>query len=448
MNHIEELYAKLLSDSSVGKSKTDIRNEARQTKATRFPKWVADKNKKKRLLVLTDLAIPFNPFTAKADDDFNSDSLFRPEWSCSDTIKVIKTHYNEHPEVLKEFESRIDQKWDVSEPDKVTDEDVAIFKRWRKVRVFSHNVIYIQSKILNGQDFAIPYRTNFDRDPKTKEIVTKDGSEYPFILKISSFFMSLVNKQMEQWKEENPNASEKAQKEEYSKLAGQVPVSSDAPSNTMLAFEIDLDDKLAPSGIKGVSSDELKKLLVTIKKSQNISKTLDNLSTTYAEKRDKYLDFFEMDALVGDEELPQVRAKETKFNNAENALHDLDGHEEIEKNLYEAITAFENQEQIITSSVAKKVLNDEIVDNLCQALAIEKPFDEIEGLLDEGIAQRFADVLSAIYGDQSTVDDLLMLADPDKEVKESTALTDEAKDITKIIANQTEEPEDLEEVEI
>lgn len=449
MNHIEDLYKQLLSDSSIGKSKTDIRNEARQVKATRFPKWKADKDKKKRLLVLTDLAIPFNPFTGEADENFNADSLFRPEWSCTDTIKVIKTHYNENPADLPKFEDRLGEKWDVSQPDVVTEKDRELFKRWRKLRVFSHNVIYIQSKILNGVDFAVAYRTNFERDVKTKEILPL-GSPLPKILKISGFFNAIVGKQMAKFKQENPNASEKAEKEEYLKLVNQIPVSSDAPSNTLLTFELDLDNTLALTGVDSLTVDEAKTKLVTIKKSKNISTALNNLTTTYAERRDKYMDFFELDALVGNEDDPARRALETKFNNADRLLIENPKHEQIEGVLADAITAFKDQEETITRSVASKVLNDEVIDNLCQALAIEKPFEEIEPYLDEALAKRYADVISAIYGDQSSVDDLLMLAEDDgSEVNESTALSQEAKDITNLIASGTEDGDEVvEEVDL
>ena len=449
---LDGLLQELEQDASVGKSRLNLRNESKQVKAgsARIPKFKFDKNKKSRLLFLTDLAIPFNPLTGKEDDNYNKNELFRPEWSTATTMKAIKLNYKEHPELLPDFCKRLGvDNWDVSNPDVLTDEDFQLFNRWRKQRVFTHDVVFITSESLNRVAFPCAYRVNYERDPITGDPILKEGEEYPKILQIANFFSRVISEKMNDWKKNNPDASEKEEKQQFSTFSKLSPVSRDVPQNTMLAFEIPLGNDLKPKDdLSSLTPEDLEKCLVVVKRSKSLSKTLSNLQTTY-KNRDVYPDFLELDVLIGNEEKISERAQGTKYNNAEFPLKDLEGFDKLNENLDKAIQDFKNQEEKVSSAAARRAVNDTVIDLLCQSISEELPYDQIEEFISEDMAVKYAPIISLIYGDDATE---VLTSAALGEGKESTVDEEQseknAKNISEIIARDAEEGEEVTDVTI
>ena len=388
------LLNNLKEDSSLGHSSLNLRNESLQESAGgRVPKFKWDKGKICRMLFTTDIALPFNPFTGVADEEYNSSNMFRPEHSAETVVKAIKAHYKQDPTNLETFLKTVNApSWDVSNPENITEEDFNIFYKYRKIRTFTHEVIGIRSKILNRTDYNVPYRVNFERD-EFEEIV----GEYPKILEIKDFYMTVYMEEFAKWKKDNPSATSKEEAEAFRNFSEKVPVTNIYKQNSLLAVSLPLSN-LKPD-FSNMTPEEMKKSLVTLKRSKGIKESLESMLTTYRETHDHKLNFIELDFLISNDDSDGLRVQSSKFNTATHTSESQSDFAKMNSSLSECLDSFKKQEERVTSTMAPKAVNDLIVDKLCQALATEIPYESIEHLITDNTANRYSAIMSAIYGD-------------------------------------------------
>lgn len=437
------LLNNLKEDSSLGHSRLNLRNESRQeSTGGRIPKFKWEKGKICRMLITTDIALPFNPFTGVADEEYNSNKMFRPEYSAETVVKIIKTHYNQDPTHLADFLKSVNaESWDVSKPDVITQEDFDIFYKYRKVRTFTHEVIGIKSKILNRAEFSIPYKVNFERD-EFEEIV----GEYPKILEIKDFYMEVYMEEFARWKKDNPSVTKSEESDAFGKFSSKVPVSNIYRQNSLLAVSLPLKN-LTPD-FSEVTPETIKNGLVALKRSKSIKLSIESILTTYKETNDHNLNFIELDFLIGNDDSDALRVQSSKFNTATRTSKSQPNFDKMNSAVSECLDEFKNQEERITSTMAPKVVNDLIVDKLCQALATEIPYETIEHLITEPIANRHSAIMSAIYGD--SCDDAItaaIIGDAPKALADEKLITEASKAI-KQMQEDSAESEEIPEIEM
>lgn len=438
----QKLLSDLKSGAVKGASRFDLRNEAKQTRAdnSKFQKVKREKNKLARLLLITDIALPFDPIVGETTDEYNFDKKFRLEVSATTTIKTLKAICNEDKE-LKEKNMRllgVNGDWDTSNPEVVTSEDFKIFDKFRVPRVFSQEVIAITSKTLHNNDFSNPYVTNFSRDEFGN--ITDETGEYPQVLRLADMYKSIYFEKHAKWLEANKNATDKEKREQFKAHMNLVPVTNPKPMNTALVFELGLDSSCNIVNVNTLTAEEISKGIKFIGFGGEVRDRVTEIRTKYKDKRDKYVSFYEMDMSVGDEDEAGMRASNTKFQNAEVPIDSLD--EETRTKLLiaidEAIDNLTKQEERILASVVRRKVDSKTISNVVEALSNDIPFESVEALLTDKIGDRYSKELSSIYGDQA--DDFLMDLE-DGDAKKSIVSDTEMKKLDIDMKQMLEETE-------
>lgn len=444
---LEDFLAKLKSSEVDTKSK--LRNENKQTRegSSRVPFFKKEKGKQCKLLLLTDMALPFNPFTGKADETYNSENKFRPESSFSTTLLALKRYY-EKDETGKQVKELIVERfgvpsWDTSKLDEITEEDFKLWRQYRYARISTHNMITIVSPTLHGNTYGANYRVNFERD-EYGDVVTADGN-YPEILTINQMYMSALLEKYNEWEEENSQLPEKDKKEKKRSILSDLPVSKDQPRNFIFGIDLKLNSNSEVDGIDRLNAEELRNRLVVVQINKKIETAINAVLKTQV-KRDIYPDFLEIEVTVPDEENAATRGQNTTYGTPVEALAKMDPevYTKFYNDVVTMIDSFKRQDVVLTKSAARREIKEDTVDKICEALAIDMPFESIAGYLKEGALERYCTTISAIYGDQA--DDLLVSLEAGEAEEDS--VTDEDikianQDISDIMGDDLDEIEDI-----
>lgn len=451
---VKQFYEKLKNGDIASRSSLDLRNESKQVKGNtgRIPFLKKEKGKLAKLLVLTDIVLPFNPFTGEEDNEYNKVTPFRPELSAGTVIKVLKEAYQEDKNLKEKVMKRLEiSDWDTSNSTEVTKKDMEIFDRYRKKRIFTHMVVNINSKTLTRSTYGQPYRVNFKRDEFGEVIFGEDKEikEYPLILSIQSFYYSIFMEEYKEWEQANLTSPDKVKDDKRRSILAKCPVSKDYPKNFVFMAEV-------PYKIEGgykiegfpYSAEDIKSHFVVSNYGEFLQNGMNQVEGALKSIKDKYPSFYELDLTVPDVEDDAERGRKTTARPADACIAEFDGYKEFADNLDEAIDNFEKQEIVLTKSAARNQLTDETVSKLCNILAIEIPLDSIKKWITNGIADQYTTVLSAIYGDDA--DELLVASDLG-ELAEGRATEEEIKKSANEDAKMLEEAqnalEELEEVE-
>lgn len=437
-----------LKNSEVN-TKSKLRNESKQSResSSRVPFFKKEKGKHCTLLLLTDMALPFNPFTGKADEHYNAENKFRPEASFSTTLLALKRFY-ETDEKGKEVKKIILERfgvseWDTSKLDEVTKEDFNLWKPYRYARIHTHNMVTVVSQTLHGNSYGSNYRVDFERD-EYGDVVTTDGN-YPEILTINQLYMSALLEKYNEWEVENSHLPEKEKKEKKRSILSELPVSKDQPRNFIFGIELKLTTESEIDGVDKLNAEELRNRLVVIQINKKVETAIETVLKKQ-QKRDVYPDFLEIEVIVPEEENAATRGQNTTYTVAVEPLHNLP--EETYGKLYNSILTmidnFKKQDAVLTKSAARREIKEDTVDKICEALAIDMPFDNIAGYLKAGVLERYGTTISAIYGDEA--DDLLVLSEVG-ETEEDSVTEEDVKvanqDISDIMGDDLEEIEDF-----
>ena len=123
---------KMMEDAGInGRSKLNMRSEVIQRKPTsrKIPRLKKALKKKSKLLMVTELAIPFNPATGEADDQYNAVNKYRPPFSASSVALLLKGMANDNEATKQAFMSRAGiSEWDTSDVDNLTEEEIQLVK--------------------------------------------------------------------------------------------------------------------------------------------------------------------------------------------------------------------------------------------------------------------------------------------------------------------------------
>lgn len=409
MANYENYLKQMMSGEISTKSKLNLRNESKQERkrGARLPFLKKEKNKTSKLLILTDLSLGFNPFSGEVEKDgYNSESKFRPELSFETVALSLKKFYNENEEIKEKFLEQMGiSSWDTSNVGVITKEDLEVLDSAKKPRIFSFNMLSVVSKTLNGNERPATFRVDYSRNEIGDPIVP-EGESYPKNLEISSFYNTIAMEKYNEWLEENQSAPDKVKDEKRREFLKENPISSDYPKNFMLMVELPLNGENGVSGLDKMTEEQIKDALVVTPRTDALNVTLNNIRSRFKSSRDVYANFYEVDMIVGNEEDNLQRGKNTKYNNAEVKLCDMEGWDSFKDKLEKVIDEFTNQEEIIRKTVARRVMDESTIEKVAVALAEDVPLESIEPWLKDQTVERYAPIISQIYG--NAADDLLM----------------------------------------
>lgn len=403
-----ELLAQIKNKQISTKSELNLRNEDRQVKQKgNFLKYLKkEKDMVAKLIFPAELVFEFNPLTMEPDDEYNRDNRWRLDKSFTSAALALKAFYDTNTEIKEKFLEYVGkEKWDTSDYDVLSPKDLAIFRPFRKPRMFTNDMVKIKLPSLTKQVFACDYLANFKRD-KFNTPKTEDG-EYPEILRIQRLYRAIAQEEYNEWEKNNAAKSDDDKTTQWSTCMNGCPISPDIPVNTALGFCIEVDNTFSPKKpLKTLTKDELNKSMYLVR----LSNELKSLNESVIEKfttSDINNDFIEIDMSVGDEEDSSERGKNTKYEKASAPLmkrENEDGeslraeYDVLANSIRESLDTFENLETTMRKATVYNVLDEDVIQSIYVALEVDKPYESIERFLTKEIGEDFGDLLDKVYG--------------------------------------------------
>lgn len=406
----EEMMKMMQEAKLDGSSKLHLRSESIQTKVrvNRIPRLKKSLKKKSKLLIITDLALPFNPETGVADDQFNADNKYRPPFSATSVALSLKEWADTNEALKKTLMARAGvESWDTSDHDTLNDDDVKIFIRYRVPRVFTVPVVHVNIPVMTKSEYGRDYLINVERDPMTGQVV----GEVPGVLKVNKFLRDIAYEKLEAYQKQLDSGelkhTDEQQKEEKRRIFNEIPVSDDHPSNFITAFEIPLTFKYeisSDANLAGVSAEEMKNFLVMSSYSKGIRTAIESYVSGEWSKFDKYLDFYEIDMNCpneGDEDSKQGKMRiglDTKYEKPQESLEDAVDYAKIEKTIRDCIDGMVDIEEQMRCSMSVTPYTDSVENQLFTALKTVVDIVDNEFVTKKVLTEN-NEVVSLAYGD-------------------------------------------------
>lgn len=441
-NKIDEILANLKTGATTVTS--EYRNEDAQTKMKlkRIETLKKVSKKKSKVLIVTELALPFNPFTGKEDETYNRNNKYRPIMSTETAMLTYKKLANEIADTKAAFATRagisVDE-WDTTDLTTITALDKRVFNKHRYPVVFTLNVVGINIPTFTGLPFAKQYRIDVERDKESGEII----GEVPLALRIHKLMADMANEAVNKLntlvKEGKLNYNKEdlkeAQKKEYKKIV----VGEDRPLNFVLALELPLnnqstfDDNIQLSDL---TDEDLFKMLRLVKQTSSFQTALNNyLDGSYA-VLDVYNNFWELDMLCPTSDDNMELGKDTKFEKPMLQIKQVPKFKNLNDSFVEFMDKDQRLESIFLASSYVSRFNEDLELNL---------IDAVEGLInldDERLTARVLkanqDIIPVIFGsdgDAKLVEAEIGLV-PEGELDEKVAAEDAKRmNITNILDN-------------
>lgn len=399
-----------------GSSTLHMRSESIQNRPqmNRIPTLRNKLKKKSKLLLMTELAFPFNPATGEPDEKFNNDNKYRPPMSATTVALAMKDYANTNEALKSTLMKRSGvSEWDTSVAE-FTPVDWKVFAPYRVPKIFTVIATHINIPAMGTGQFGRDYAVSVERDPKTGEIV----GELPSFLKVNKLFNDKAYEQIHEYEEKIASGDLKQTKDQQDAYKQQARsaccVSNDKHINYVQMFEIPLDNKYVVDE-KVISSDnleqEVKGFEVISRYKQKIRQAVESYKDGSWERFDKNFDFWEIEMTcpsTGDDSTNSGKAeigRETKFEKPTVTLQDTDEYDGGKKTeaLVTAIRSFVDAdldiEQEMRRSMMISVFDDSVEAAMFNCL---KTVLDLKGdkYLTNKVIQSNAEMISLIFGDE------------------------------------------------
>jgi len=306
-----------------GSSALHLRSEELQHKkrVARIPMLKNALKKKKLLLLVAEIALPFNPETGEADEKYNVSNKYRPPFSAASVALALKDLANQNEKLKATLMKRAGlTEWDTSDCVTFTKADWDVFGKYRVPRIFSISAVHIDIPAMGtgkyGRDFAITVK----RDDDLNVI-----GEMPLCLKVNKFFRDRAYEEVSAYRKSVESGecadTEKQQSEYISKIYGRVPVTDDQPKNFVFLYELPIDNVgvLMPEVLGDLKPEDLKQYEVVSRYKKGIRLAMESYLDGNWSRYDNNFDFFEVEMTCptkGDESTQAGKAeigRDTRF---------------------------------------------------------------------------------------------------------------------------------------
>lgn len=405
----EELMKLMQDAGQQGTSELNMRSEDLQTKHTvaRIKSLKKELKKKSKLLMILEIALPFNPMTGEADETYNTRTKFRPPVSATSAALIIKKYANECAKTKEVLMRRAGlAAWDTSDPDKFTDEDWHVFAKYRVPRLFSINVVSVKIPAIT-KEFTQEYAIKVNRDPETGEI----RGEWPIALQINKLFRDKIYEEINELQDRIDSGelryTEDQQKEAVRSIYGKNPVSDDHPANWAELIEIPLTNKYAISSdfeMDDVKTADIKAARVVSRYSKGLKDLVNQYIAGDYEIFDKYFDFYEIDMTCPADGNPNSKegkmriGLDTSFAQPTMRLSETPGNANVTTAVREFLDENMDVEREILRSVFVREYNSDIEKQLIKALPTV--LDLSDQYCSERVLTANKDIISLAYGDE------------------------------------------------
>ena len=428
----QELIERMSEAGQKGGSELNMRSEELQTKqrVARIPSLKKKLKKKSKLLLVLDLAIPFNPETGEVDELFNPSHKFRPAVSATSAALMVKLYASKCKKTKEVLMKQAGvTSWDTSDTDTFTDEDRTIFSKYRVPRLFSMNVVTVNIPAIT-KDFSRDYAIKVDRDPKTGELV----GEPPIALKINKLFNNKIYEQIQHLEDQcasgEINLTDEQKKTRKRDIYSTNPVSDDHPVNWAEIIELPLTANFAINAdvnVASLTAEDVKPLVVNSRYSKKLHDKVTSYMTGELVVFDRYFDFFEMDMNCptdGDEQTKEGKMQiglNTTFDNPVYKLTDLPECETIKSAVREYLDSDLDIEKEILRSIYVSEYSEDLEQQLIKALPTV--FDLDDDFCTTEVLKANKDIISLAFGDEG----LTLIEEADAGVSDkASGVLDEA----------------------
>lgn len=432
MNQIDKINEIMQSIMEGGADTVSLyRDESAQEKVKmkRIPKLKKEPKKKSKILVVTELAIPFNPATGKEDDKYNRTCKCRPVMATETAMLLYKGLCAKNDDVKRAFMQRSGlTEWDLSDLENITPEDRQVFNKFRYPVVYTLNTCKVNIPSVTRSKFGKDYKVDVNRDKNTGMI----SGPMPPILQINKFLGDLVRVEVEELEAEikagKRDLNDEDKKKEIGKLYKQVVVESDRPSNFVLALEIPLagDSTVKKEvNLKDLEDADIFNFLCLVPMNSKFKDAILKYQDGSYKLIDNYNNFWEIDMLCSPDEDPKDLGRNTNYEKPMQFMKDLPDF----LSFNDAFVKFMNNDK--ENQLEKKFLassyivplTDQILNNILDAISnIVQPDDP---RLNEGVIKANSEIIPLIYGEKEG-DRLLASADiglaPEGSIDEEASL--------------------------
>lgn len=414
----------MASIGSAGESVLQLRSEELQERhrVKKMKRLKTALRKKSKLLLETEIALPFDPETGLASPDtFNSSRKYRPPFSATTVALYLKKKAHTNENLKNTLMKRAGYtEWDTSDFETLTDDDKVIFGKYRVPRIFSLTVTSINipaMKTDSSNAFAEDYAVSVKRDEFDNVI-----GETPLFILANKFFRDRAFEEVQDYKESiknaNPPVDDKTVKQQISTINAKNPVSDDHPKNFVRLFEFPMDDKLQipASDFASVTVDTIKNFEVISNYKADLRKSIDKYMEGSWSIADVNFDFFEIDMncpIKGDDSTLSGKGKITQDTT-------WDRPNPIAPNIYdgETVKVFLNAVRSYIDSDAKldtkirasmnvPVMTEDIENRLFRALPTVIDLDS-DRFITQEVIKKNSEFIRLIFGDEGDeiVDDV------------------------------------------
>ena len=433
-----ELLAKMQNVASAGKSQLHMRSEAIQNRQSvkRLPMLKKGLKKKSKLLVIADLAIPFNPESGVEDEQFNVDTKWRPPYSATTVALMLKTMADTNEALKKTLMRRAGlEEWDTSDVENLNSVDKSIFIKYRVPRIFTVPVVSVNIPAMTKNDFGREYSIDVTTDPMTGEVV----GEVPGVLKVNKLFRDKIYLEVQEFQNKVDSGevklTEKQVKEQKSDIYKKNPVSDVHPSNWVTIIELPLNAKYELSAdvdYAAMTADAVSKKVVLTRLSKGLKDAMNSYVDGSWQKFDKSLDYFEVDMncpTEGDENSQQGKmliGKDTKFEKPTNGVDECLNTEDLNtvtSAVREYLDSCEGIEEEVRRSMFISPYTEDVEDQIYRSLETVLDIDN-DKFLTQDVILANSEVISIAFGGKG--DELLDAIDAGVSDAPEGALDEEA----------------------
>lgn len=431
----EELIQNMEAIDCDGTSSLKMRSENAQrgNRVARIPSLKKKLKKKSKLLLICELAIPFDPVTGETEK-YNRDNKWRPPFSATTVAKLLKGNANENEKLKTVLMRRAGVKeWDTSNCDEITDKDIHVFMPYRVPRVFTVPVISVNIPAITGNnEYGRDYAIDINYDEKTGQII----GEKPGAIKVSELYTDLAFEEIAELEEKvrsgELNLTDQQVRDKKQEIRNKIRVTGDHPANFITVIELpmtakmDISDEFLGSPI---NKEAIVNALVLTRYSKKIRLKMEEYTSGNWEKFDYTLDYVELDMSCpteGDENSSIGKQRiglDTSFDKPATKLTEEEQYADIKSAISEYLDndCTDIEEKVYRSTYIAPY-SDDIEDQIYTSL--HTVLDIVNNqYATKRVLQKHSEVINLAYGEDGQ--DLLMEVNSDVSEKPEGRLADE-----------------------
>lgn len=455
----DEMLAKMAEIGCDGRSKLKMRSEKIQNgqRSKKYARLKKGLKKKSKLLVLTEIAVPFNPETGEEDEMFNYGTKYRPPFSATTVALSLKELANENEVTKQAFMERAGvDTWDTSDATKLTKEDWDIFKKYRVPRIFTIPTVRVNVPVITKSPYGKEYAIHVKRDEDTGEIL----GEVPVVLQLQRMYQSILYAEVKEYTDKidrgEINVTEQARKEHISNIYKRNPYSQDHPSNFVMAVELPLTNSYEVSAdvsLKNLSETDLFNMTIYSSLSKELRISIDKYKSGEFGRYDTNFDFFEIDMACpteGNDTTDDGKrdiGKDTKFEKPTVKIEECDAEHSFLNALHKYLDEETDCEETMRRSVYIPPYTEELANQLITSLPTVLDIEKNQYVTNDILINN-ATLISLAYGDRGDV--LIEEADAGVSGRPTAEYTEEdvAKSAQQFDLNSEEFNDDFDNVEL